>query len=253
MPTTEEIIASLNDAEKETGSLDQGGGGALFAKVTTAWGYKVFASGTTHEDSFFPTPFPPKGDASKAALEAAKAYKTSVGANGNPAFSWVMSIKPTDVLGESKTWKGSQHKVSVRWKRKDKDGNTKSVLDDVVLPELVTLNMLTPGTYYIRIKYIRNPITPGTDADPDILWIPAEVFKTEALCREAAVAFFANKDAGVSGASTEDLPPDWDAKTWNQFKEQIVTSLKNKEKPAAVAATWGIPVPWMVKFAASVK
>src|SRR5690349_2365629 len=114
----DDVIKQMNEAEKETGSLDTGGGGALFAKVTAAWGYKVFVSGSTHEASFFPTPFPPQGDAAKAALDAAKLFKQTSGAAGNPAFAWVMSINPTDVIGKSVNWKAAQHKVSVRWKRK---------------------------------------------------------------------------------------------------------------------------------------
>lgn len=252
MSNVDDVLKQLNDAEKETGSLDTGGGGALFAKITTGWGYKVFVSGSTHEESFFPTPFPPSGALAKAAIEKAKAFKISSGAAGNPAFSWLMSIAPTDVLGKSVTWKAAQNKISVRWKRKNAAGENKSVLDDVILPELVERDMLAAGTYFVRIKYVRNPIGPQNDDNPDILWIPAEVFPTEAACRAAAEKHYAEApDSG--GVSSELVPPDWDSKTWNNFKAQIDTSLKAKEAPAAVAATWGIPVPWMVAYAKSVK
>jgi hypothetical protein len=252
MPNVDDVLKQLNDAEKETGSLETGGG-ALFAKVTVAWGYKVFASGSTHEESFFATPFPPKGDDATKALAAAKLYKQTSGAAGNPAFSWVMSIAPTDVIGKSVNWKSAQHKVSVRWKRKNAAGENKSVLDDVLLPELINLNMLGAGTYFLRIKYMRNPIVPGPDDNPDILWLPAEVYPNEAACREAAAKFYADSGDATGSASAENCPPDWDAKTWNQFKDQVNTSLKNKEAPAAVAATWGIPVPWMVAYAKTLK
>lgn len=254
MSNVDDVLKQLNDAEKETGSLDTGGGsGALFVKAQTAWGYKVFASGSTHEESFFPTPFPPQGAPAKAALEAAKLYKQTSGAAGSPAFSWIMSIAPTDVIGKSVTWKSSQHKVSVRWKRKNAAGEQKSVLDDVLLPELINLKMLPAATYFLRIKYLRNPIIPGPDDNPDLLWLPVEVFANEQACRDAAAKFYAESGDGASASSSVDTPPDWDAKTWNQFKDQIDASLKNKEAPAAVAATWGIPVPWMVNYAKSLK
>lgn len=254
MSNVDDVLKQLNEAEKETGSLDSGGGGgALFAKVTTTWGYKVFASGSTHEESFFATPFPPKGPLATAALDKAKQYKQTSGASGSPAFSWIMSISPTDVIGKSVTWKSSQHKVSVRWKRKNAAGETKSVLDDVMLPELINLNLLPAGTYYVRIKYIRNPIVPGPDDNPDILWVPAEVFPNEAACRAAAEKHYAENGDAAGGAAAANIPPEWDAKTWGQFKEQIDASLKGKEAPATVAATWGIPVPWMVEYAKSLK
>jgi len=252
MGNVDDVIKQMNEAEKETGSFEGGGGGALFAKVTTAWGYKVFVTGSTHDESFFSTPFPPQGAAAKAALDQAKLYKQTSGASGNPAFSWVMSIAPTDVIGKSVNWKAAQHKVSVRWKRKNAAGETKSVLDDVLLPELITLKMLNAGIYFVRIKYLRNPIVPGPDDNPDILWIPAEVFASEALCRTEAEKFYAASPDGASSPS-DNVPPDWDSKTWNQFKSQIDASLKGGELPAAVAATWGIPVPWMVVYASSLK
>lgn len=251
--SVEEILKQLNDAEKETGSLDAGGGGALFAKVSTSWGYKVFATGSTHEESFFVTPFPPQGPVAKAALDKAKLYKQTSGVAGSPAFSWVMSIAPTDVIGKSVTWKASQHKVSVRWKRKNAAGETKSVLDDVMLPELINLKLLPAGTYFLRIKYMRNPIVPGPDDNPDILWIPAEVYTSEAACRDAATKFYAESGESAGNTSDANVPPEWDAKTWNQFKDQIDTALKGKEAPAAVAAIWGIPVPWMVTYAKTIK
>lgn len=251
MSNVDDVIKQMNEAEKATGSLDQGGGGALFAKVTTAWGYKVFASGSTHEQSFFPTPFPPNGPEAKAALDAAKLYKQTAGAAGQPAFSWVMSINPTDVIGKAVTWKAAQHKVSVRWKRKDDKGESKSVLDNVMLPELIERKMLSVGTYFVRIKYVRNPIVPGPDDNPDILWVPAEVFPNEAACRTAAEKHYAEVggDTGAAGAAL--VPPDWDAKTWASFKPQIDTAIKAGTAPAAIAAQWGIPPQWMVTYAAS--
>ena len=163
-----------------------------------------------------------------------------------------MTIEPQDVIGKSVTWKGAQNKVSVRWKRKQEDGSSKSILDDVILPKLIELNMVNAGTYFVRIRYMRNPVNPGTDENPEILWVPAETYPNEKACRVVADAFYAEQEASEAAAPADgSLPPDWDAKTWNQFKGQIDEALKAGTGPAAVAGTWGIPVPWMVKYAGS--
>lgn len=254
-PTVEEIKKAMDAAETEAGSLG-GSGAALFAKITTQYGYKVFATGS-HEETFFETPFPPTGVAAKAALELAKACQASKGVTTSPAFSWVLSIAPQDVVGKSVTWKGPQHKVVNRWKKKI-DEKTVSALDDIVLPELIKLGCEKPASYFVRIRYMRNIVNPGTDDNPQLLWLPAEVFKNEGECRAAAEKWKVEhpSDGAVASAAADStaFPPGYDAASWGKFKSQIDTALKAGTPPAKVASDWGITdVGWMVNYASTLK
>jgi hypothetical protein len=243
------ILKSMDEAETAAGSLG-GGGSALFCKATIAYGYKVFASGSVHADSFFATAFPPTKEGAKAALEKAKAYKTETGTNASPAFSMVLTINPQDVIGKSVTWKGPQNKVFARWKRKTEDGS-KSLLDDIVLPRLVELGCTQPGTYHLRIQYMRDPLNPGTDDNPNILWIPAEVYPNEAATRAASEKWAAEHDSGdnPSAVVNSELPPGWDASAWGKFKPQVDAGLA-KGSPEDVGKQWGIPVDWLKAYIA---
>lgn len=245
------ILKQMNEAETAAGSLG-GGGSALFCKAKLDYGYKVFASGSAHSDSFFPTDFPPSKESAKVALEKANAFKKDTGTAASPAFSLVLSIEPQDVIGKSVTWKGAQHKVFARWKRKTEDG-PKSLLDDIVLPKLAEIGAIRPGTYYFRISYLRDPLNPGDDENPNILWIPAEIFPNEATCRTAATKWASEHESAESGSSDSGVsayPPGWDAGAWAKFQEQIDKQLESAD-PAVVAQQWGIDVGWMKAYAES--
>lgn len=244
------ILKQMDEAETAAGSLG-GGGSALFCKATLAYGYKVFASGSAHSDSFFPTTFPPTKESAKEALEKAKEYKTATGTAASPAFALVLSIQPQDVIGKSVTWKGAQNKVYARWKRKTEEG-PKSLLDDVVLPRLAEIGAVKPGTYFFRIAYMRDPLNPGDDENPNILWIPAEVYPNEAVTRSAAEKWAVEHDKGEGEvpAGVASFPPGWDAAAWTKFQSQIDKQLETIA-PAEVAKQWGIDVAWMIQYAQS--
>jgi hypothetical protein len=155
----------------------QQGGGGYIGQVEFSIGYKVFVSGMSQEDSFFP--YTVGDDASKQkALDAAR--KAVVGTTKRPQLSYQLRLLRDTVLSRDVShWQGDRFCVYPTWTDTAKE--LKAVLQGMGL---------VPGTYWMRLAWVPDPsgITEERDGETKAKLIgwPVEKYTTKAEAEEAA-------------------------------------------------------------------
>lgn len=226
------------------------GGGAIIGLVEFGIGYKIFPSGKSQEETWFP--FNPGDDASKKAAETAcKAFVDKNGfdaksSDGRPQVAVQFRVFKTEVLGREVTWKDDRFFTHPVWTPGYKE---------IVKPALKAAGVKSPGRYWGRIAFTKDPsgrtkVGPDGKDAPVMIEHLVEVYadKTAALAAVGSGAPTAAASAvSTAAAKIEGVPTGWDQATWDAIKPEIKadftkrlngdTSPGNQAKVKAALAT----------------
>jgi len=224
------LFDQLDQLEKENG-----GGGGYVGKINFQIGYKVFISGMSNEDSFFP--FNPADDANKAdALAKANSVVSAAGSDKKPNNSVQFRLYKDTILGRDVTWEQDQFYVYPTWT----DG-----WKDVVRPALKEAGVSKIGEFWGRITFTEDP-SGRTRLDnvtgeekPALIGYLIEVYPDEATASAAA-------GGGASAPTSKyTVPADWTADSWAETAPDVLDELgKDPDiaKKKEVAETWGLSI-----------
>jgi len=230
----------FDKADKE----ESGGSGGIVGNLTIEPGYKVYASGASNAESFFPVAALGKNERT-AAKRKAEAYAQEMGANG---AKWAVQIRVAKEGGfsggKAATWNEDRFFVTDTWT---------DAFKKVVRPALVALGMDLPFKGWGRVGFKNDPFREAqgeagkTDEDADgnprfpLVAYPTELFASQA----EALTAVGDTDAPAAPAF---VPEGWTAEDWvaciPQIKEEKeMHGLNNAQLREHITETYGVDLP----------
>jgi len=230
----------FDKADKE----ESGGSGGIVGNVTIEPGFKVYASGASNEESFFPVAALGKNDR-LAAKRKAEAYAQDMGASG---AKWAVQIRVAKEGGFSggkvATWNEDRFFVTDTWT---------DAFKKVVRPALVALGIDLPFNGWARIGFKNDPFREAqgeagkTDEDADgNPRFPLVAYPTELFASQAEALTAVGDAAGTPAPSY--VPDGWTAEDWASCIPDIVEQkemhgLNNAQLKDYVTETYGVDLP----------
>jgi len=234
----------------------EGGSGGIVCKALIEFGYKVYVSGPTQEESWFAAPGRDTPDANKVRkrqLAAAKKLAAQYNAAKGPQWGiQIRAYRDTAVVrGQPATWQGDRFFNCDKWV---------SAYKEVLVPSLRESGVgVLPWEGWCRIGFKDNPyhVKLGkagmTDRDqddnprfPQVAYI-VEIFADETAAR-AAVGAIESQPSPVEAAFPEqaDVPEGWSAKEWERLIPVLRAAVRDEGQTAEVVADdYGVAVKYV--------
>lgn len=263
------VAVSVWESDDVKSFEGEGGGNGWISKAEIVFGYKVFVSGRTNEETFFK--FDVAVPASReAARKAAADFARAVGAKQPTAAIAVILPKDKTYLYDTTRWQGDRWFVLPTY--------TKGY-EEILKPSLKGADAQL-GVQWVRIGFKADPYKPTRKSIDQLTGEEKEVsnlvpyvvekFESEEMAMRVIEAEMIGKDvtpatrpgiasapsaaANPSHVNTVSLPatganefPDgWDLDSWNFAVKDIREQAKTKS-PAEVAKAYDIPVSFVMK------
>lgn len=259
-----ESAVSVWDSDDVKSFEGEGGGNGWISKAEIVFGYKVFISGRTNEETFwkFDVAFPASRE---SARKAAADFARSVGAKQPTAAIAVILPKDKTYLYDTTRWQGDRWFVLPTY--------TKGY-EEILKPSLKGTDAKL-GVQWVRIGFKPDPYKPtrksldqltGEEREVANL-VPYVVEKFES--EEEAMRIIEGEMLGKESApaptlgiapsapspkatpaevhsGSKEFPDGWDADSWNFAVKDILEQAKVKS-PAEIAKAYDIPVSFVVK------
>lgn len=260
--TNIESAVSIWDSDDVKAVESEGGGNGWISKAEIVFGYKVFASGQTNEDTFwkFDVAYPASRE---AARKAASDFARAVGAKNPTAAIAVILPKSATYLYDTTRWQGDRWFVIPTYTK---------AYEEILKPSLKGTDSQL-GTQWVRIGFKADPYKPtrirrdeltGEEREVSNL-VPyvVEKFADEDEAMRIIESEMLNKDTGqtpapsIAGAtsapqaqapqsSSGDYPDGWDQDSWDFAVKDIREQAKTKALPE-IAKAYDIPVSFVAK------
>lgn len=262
-----ESAVSVWDSDDVKSFEGEGGGNGWISKAEIVFGYKVFISGHSNEDTFwkFDVAIPASRE---AARKAAADFARSVGAKQPTAAIAVILPKDKTYLYDTTRWQGDRWFVLPTY--------TKGY-EEILKPSLKGADAQL-GIQWVRIGFKPDPYKPTRKSFDQLTGEEREVanlvpyvvekFDGEEMAMRIIEAEMLGKDtppASIPGmapaapvakqqapaapaaqSGTNDFPNGWDIDSWNFAVKDIREQAKVKS-PAEIAKAYDIPVSFVVK------
>jgi hypothetical protein len=261
---------------------------AFYGKVAIEIGFKIYASGVSQVESWFPFNSADADKDKRKTLESTameKAVKFAENHNialpRGPQLAIQITLFKAHVLnGAADRWGGDQYKVVPVWKSSPPNDKgeieRKTDYSQIIKPAFDKLGINHWGEYYAKIILVPNvqgrmedwthdveeddPENPGqkkkvsrTDKVPTKVWVPDVVYPTEALLITAAKEAAAQAQAGANGNGAsapvqEEERPEGYTKELWAEYRGPIVADLGTMTVQAVASKYGIPVPFIMAF-----
>lgn len=264
-----ESAVSVWDSDDVKSFEGEGGGNGWISKAEIVFGYKVFITGRTNEETFwkFDVAVPASRE---AARKAAADFARSVGAKQPTAAIAVILPKDKTYLYDTTRWQGDRWFVLPTY--------TKGY-EDILKPSLKGADAQL-GVQWVRIGFKADPYKPTRKSFDQLTGEEREVanlvpyvvekFDSEEMAMRVIEAEMIGKDVtpatipGVASAPSaaanpshvhtvslpatgaKEFPDGWDIDSWNFAVKDIREQAKVKS-PAEIAKAYDIPVSFVVK------
>jgi len=198
--------------QEERGS----GGGGIVGEAVIQLGYKVYAAGTSNEESFFPIAEIGNEKSRAEAKAKAQAYAREHGAQGRPEWALQIRVKRNGAhsAGQPVSWSQDRFFVTPTWT---------DAFKDVVKPSLAERDIELPYTGWVRIGFKPDPYreAQGEAGKVDMDQDGNPRFPLVAYITEV----FTSKEDAMAAVGGEPplafVPEGWDAEDWAVCVEEI--------------------------------
>lgn len=262
-----ESAVSVWDSDDVKSFEGESGSNGWISKAEIVFGYKVFITGRTNEETFwkFDVAVPASRE---AARKAAADFARSVGAKQPTAAIAVILPKDKTYLYDTTRWQGDRWFVLPTY--------TKGY-EDILKPSLKGADAQL-GVQWVRIGFKADPYKPTRKSFDQLTGEEREVanlvpyvvekFDSEEMAMRVIEAEMVGKDtapapipgmapapsaakaaapvASVAGTGAKEFPDGWDIDSWNFAVKDIREQAKVKS-PAEIAKAYDIPVSFVVK------
>lgn len=238
------------------------GGGGWICYTNIQLGYKVFASGYSNEETFFPFNISDENDKKRAKLESQKfvdGVNSKLLASDDrvkPATNAIrIEVDKAQVYNkDTSTWQGNRIQDTPVWT---------DAYKQIIFPHLKEANA-DLGWQWARISFAPDPYKPTRinqltgDEVANLVMYVAETYLTKAEALDAA-ATLAKVSAdsipeAASGtmahheAKITDVPAGWDLDSWESVIPEIKKEIESGKSLKEIADDYGVSVPDIVKL-----
>lgn len=265
---SDEVTSVWNSDVVEGYERESGGGGAGWVcRANVILGYKVFASGMSNDETFFPYKIGDE-ESKKKALYDAKVFKDkyneSVPAGGKKATNPSNSIrieldKENTYLKDTSTWLENRIQDTPMWT---------SAYKEVIKPNLVEAGA-GEGWQWVVIRWADDPYAvktgkkvinqiTGEERTPMLMYIAATFLTKEEALDYAAKAEAGEVDDENPPFETEEeeqesekassYPDGYDKESWETVVPLIKEALAEGTPPKQIADDYAIPVGTVIKM-----
>lgn len=259
-----ESAVSVWDSDNVKSVEGEGGGSGWISKAKIVFGYKVFATGQTNENTFWEFDVA-NATSREAARKAAADFAKSMNAKQPTAAIAVILPKGSTYLYDTSRWQGDRWFVIPTYTK---------AYEEILKPSLKGTDAQL-GIQWVRIGFKADPFKPTRKTvdmvtgeeremanlvpyviekfeseDAAMHVIEAEMLGVSAPASEPAAsstpATATATAAPPASAQSKDFPDGWDADSWNFAVKDIREQAKTKS-PIEIAKAYDIPVSFVAK------
>jgi len=250
-----EEAVSFWDSDDVKSIEKEGGGSGWITYAEITYGYKVFASGKTNEETFWR--FDVKNEKSRdVARQQASDFARSVNAKPPVTSMAVIAPKNNTYLRDTSTWKGDAWWVLPTYTK---------AYDVILKPSLRGADAVL-GKQWVRLGFKPDPYKPTRKSTNQLTGeeqevanlVPYVIEKFDSI--ESAMAAIeggmaekiaqpqtSSAPAIVEQQETGDFPKGWDADSWNFAIKDIKAQSAAGKAPAEIAKAYEIGIAYVMK------